>query len=295
MIKIIGVRCRNMDKLYYFEQQSLNIKMGDSVIVETSRGVEYAMVVLGPKEVEESNIMQPLKKIIRVATSRDRSKEENNRRKEKEAFQICLKKVAERKLYMKLINAEYIFDNSKMLFHFTADGRVDFRELVKDLAAVLKTRIELRQIGVRDKTKILGGIGICGRSFCCYTYLSDFASVSIKMAKDQHLSLNSTKISGNCGRLMCCLQNEQAAYLNKTMPNNEDIVITPEGLKGKVQSVSVLRQTVKILVEVNDEKEIREYRIEELKMIPCHQKQQKNKDKTKKRTPKELKKNKEKQ
>ena len=169
MIKIIGVRCRNMDKLYYFEQKSLNIKMGDSVIVETSRGVEYAMVVLGPKEVEESNIMQPLKKIIRVATSRDRSKEENNRRKEKEAFQICLKKIREHGLQMKLIDAEYTFDNNKVLFYFTADGRIDFRQLVKDLASIFKTRIELRQIGVRDETKILGGIGICGRQLCCHT------------------------------------------------------------------------------------------------------------------------------
>lgn len=289
MIKIIGVRFRNVGKVYYFDPKALDIKMGDHVIVETARGVEYGMVVLGPKEVEESRIVQPLKEVIRVATPKDKSKEETNRRKEKEAFQICLKKIADRKLDMKLIDAEYTFDNSKVLFYFTADGRVDFRELVKDLAAVFKTRIELRQIGVRDETKILGGIGICGRPLCCHTYLSDFAPVSIKMAKEQNLSLNPTKISGTCGRLMCCLKNEQETYeyLNKKLPNNGDTVMTPEGLKGEVQSVSVLRQTVKVLVEAGDEKEIREYRVEELKMKQRHKK---NKDsKEKELTPEELK------
>ena len=289
MIKIIGVRFRNVGKVYYFDPKALDIKMGDHVIVETARGVEYGMVVLGPKEVEESRIVQPLKEVIRVATPKDKSKEETNRRKEKEAFQICLKKIADRKLDMKLIDAEYTFDNSKVLFYFTADGRVDFRELVKDLAAVFKTRFELRQIGVRDETKILGGIGICGRPLCCHTYLSDFAPVSIKMAKEQNLSLNPTKISGTCGRLMCCLKNEQETYeyLNKKLPNNGDTVMTPEGLKGEVQSVSVLRQTVKVLVEAGDEKEIREYRVEELKMKQRHKK---NKDsKEKELTPEELK------
>ena len=293
MIKIIGVRFRNVDKVYYFDPKALDIKMGDHVIVETARGVEYGMVVLGPKEVEESRIVQPLKEVIRVATPKDKSKEETNRRKEKEAFQICLKKIADRKLDMKLIDAEYTFDNSKVLFYFTADGRVDFRELVKDLAAVFKTRIELRQIGVRDETKILGGIGICGRPLCCHTYLSDFAPVSIKMAKEQNLSLNPTKISGTCGRLMCCLKNEQETYeyLNKKLPNNGDTVMTPEGLKGEVQSVSVLRQTVKVLVEAGDEKEIREYRVEELKMKQRHKKNKdsKEKDKEKELTPEELK------
>ena len=285
MIKIIGVRFRNVGKVYYFDPKALDIKMGDHVIVETARGVEYGMVVLGPKEVEESRIVQPLKEVIRVATPKDKSKEETNRRKEKEAFQICLKKIADRKLDMKLIDAEYTFDNSKVLFYFTADGRVDFRELVKDLAAVFKTRIELRQIGVRDETKILGGIGICGRPLCCHTYLSDFAPVSIKMAKEQNLSLNPTKISGTCGRLMCCLKNEQETYeyLNKKLPNNGDTVMTPEGLKGEVQSVSVLRQTVKVLVEAGDEKEIREYRVEELKMKQRHKKNKDSKEKTKKK------------
>ena len=283
MIKIIGVRFRNVGKVYYFDPKALDIKMGDHVIVETARGVEYGMVVLGPKEVEESRIVQPLKEVIRVATPKDKSKEETNRRKEKEAFQICLKKIADRKLDMKLIDAEYTFDNSKVLFYFTADGRVDFRELVKDLAAVFKTRIELRQIGVRDETKILGGIGICGRPLCCHTYLSDFAPVSIKMAKEQNLSLNPTKISGTCGRLMCCLKNEQETYeyLNKKLPNNGDTVMTPEGLKGEVQSVSVLRQTVKVLVEAGDEKEIREYRVEELKMKQRHKKNKDSKEKDK--------------
>ena len=269
MIKIIGVRFRNVGKVYYFDPKALDIKMGDHVIVETARGVEYGMVVLGPKEVEESRIVQPLKEVIRVATPKDKSKEETNRRKEKEAFQICL------------------------LFYFTADGRVDFRELVKDLAAVFKTRIELRQIGVRDETKILGGIGICGRPLCWHTYLSAFAPVSIKMAKEQNLSLNPTKISGTCGRLMCCLKNEQETYeyLNKKLPNNGDTVMTPEGLKGEVQSVSVLRQTVKVLVEAGDEKEIREYRVEELKMKQRHKKNKdsKEKDKEKELTPEELK------
>ena len=293
MIKIIGVRFRNVGKVYYFDPKSLDIKAGDHVIVETARGVEYGSVVLGPREVEDSRVVQPLKEVIRIATAKDKSREENNRRKEKEAFQICLKKIADRKLEMKLIDTEYTFDNSKVLFYFTADGRVDFRELVKDLAAVFKTRIELRQIGVRDETKILGGIGICGRPLCCHTYLSDFAPVSIKMAKEQNLSLNPAKISGTCGRLMCCLKNEQETYeyLNKKLPNNGDTVMTPEGLKGEVQSVSVLRQTVKVLVEAGDEKEIREYRVEELKMKQRHKKNKdsKEKDKEKELTPEELK------
>ena len=290
MVKIIGVRFRNVGKVYYFDPKSLDINVGDHVIVETARGVEYGLVVLGPKEVEESRIVQPLKEVIRVATPKDHSREETNRRKEKEAFQICLKKIADRKLEMKLSDADYTFDNSKVLFYFTADGRVDFRELVKDLAAVFKTRIELRQIGVRDETKILGGIGICGRPLCCHTYLSDFAPVSIKMAKEQNLSLNPTKISGTCGRLMCCLKNEQETYeyLNKKLPNTGDVVQTPEGLKGEVQSVSVLRQTVKVLVDAGDEKELREYQAEELKMKQRHKKN-KDKDKEKDLTPEEIK------
>ena len=209
----------------------------------------------------------PLKSVIRIATPEDDETEAKNREKEKEAYKICLEKIAKHGLEMKLIDAEYTFDNNKVLFYFTADGRIDFRELVKDLAAVFKTRIELRQIGVRDETKIMGGYSICGRPLCCSTYLTDFAPVSIKMAKDQNLSLNPTKISGMCGRLMCCLKNEQDTYeyLNSRLPDVGDRVTTSDGLKGEVHSVSVLRQLVKVLVEVNDEKELKEYKVSELK------------------------------
>ena len=277
MVKIIGVRFRNVGKIYYFNPKNFQIKTGDAVIVETARGVEFGRVVLGPKEVEDSKVVQPLKDVIRVATKKDQEKEENNRKKEKEAYEICLKKIQKHDLDMKLIDAEYTFDNNKVLFYFTADGRIDFRELVKDLAAVFKTRIELRQIGVRDETKILGGIGICGRPLCCHTYLSEFVPVSIKMAKEQNLSLNPTKISGVCGRMMCCLKNEQETYeyLNKKLPGLGDRVVTPEGLKGEVQSVNVLRQLVKVLVDAGDEKEIREYPVEELKFKPRQSKKDK--------------------
>ena len=277
MVKIIGVRFRNVGKIYYFNPKNFQIKTGDAVIVETARGVEFGRVVLGPKEVEDSKVVQPLKDVIRVATKKDQEKEENNRKKEKEAYEICLKKIQKHDLDMKLIDAEYTFDNNKVLFYFTADGRIDFRELVKDLAAVFKTRIELRQIGVRDETKILGGIGICGRPLCCHTYLSEFVPVSIKMAKEQNLSFNPTKISGVCGRLMCCLKNEQETYeyLNKKLPGLGDRVVTPEGLKGEVQSVNVLRQLVKVLVDAGDEKEIREYPVEELKFKPRQSKKDK--------------------
>lgn len=277
MIKIIGVRFRNVGKIYYFNPKDFKIKVGDHVIVETARGVEYGKVVLGPKDMDEEKVVQPLKEVIRIATQKDKAKEEANRKKEKEAFQICLKKIRAHELDMKLIDVEYTFDNNKVLFYFTADGRIDFRELVKDLAAVFKTRIELRQIGVRDETKILGGLGICGRPLCCHTYLSEFAPVSIKMAKEQNLSLNPTKISGVCGRLMCCLKNEQETYeyLNKKLPNNGDTVTTPEGYKGEVSSVSVLRQLVKVIVDIGDEKEIREYKAEELKFKPRHKKEKK--------------------
>ena len=274
MVKVIGVRFRNVGKIYYFDPKDYPVCEGDHVIVETARGVEYGFVVLGPREVSEEKVIQPLKSVIRVATPKDDAREENNRKKEKEAYQICLKKIREHELDMKLIEAEYTFDNNKVLFYFTADGRVDFRELVKDLAAVFKTRIELRQIGVRDETKILGGIGICGRPLCCHTFLSEFAPVSIKMAKEQNLSLNPTKISGVCGRLMCCLKNEQETYeyLNKKLPGIGDYVTTPDGMKGEVSSVNVLRQRVKVLVDVNDEKEIQEFPVEELKFKPRHKK-----------------------
>lgn len=271
MTRVIGVRFRPAGKIYYFAPGKFHIRQGDKVIVETARGVEFGSVVIGPKEIKDEEVMQPLKSVIRIATEEDKRAEEKNREKEKEAFRICLEKIRKHNLDMKLINAEYTFDNNKVLFYFTADGRIDFRELVKDLAAVFRTRIELRQIGVRDETKIRGGIGICGRPLCCHTYLSEFAPVSIKMAKEQNLSLNPTKISGVCGRLMCCLTNEEETYeeLNSRLPAIGDTVTTNEGLKGEVQSVSVLRQLVKVVVTLdNDEKEIREYKVNELKFRP---------------------------
>ena len=270
MTKVVGIRFRNVGKIYYFNPRGYKMKTGDHVIVETARGIEYGRVVLGPKEVREEEVVHPLKEVLRVATAEDDEREAQNRLKEKDAFKICQKKIREHGLEMKLIDAEYTFDNNKVLFYFTADGRIDFRQLVKDLAAIFKTRIELRQIGVQDETKILGGIGICGRCLCCHTYLTEFAPVSIKMAKEQNLSLNQTKISGVCGRLMCCLKNEQETYeeLNKKLPGTGDTVILPDGLQGTVHSVNVLRQQVKVIVEVNDEKEIQEYPVSELKFRP---------------------------
>ena len=270
MIKVVGVRFRNAGKVYFFGPGGLELHAGMHVIVETARGVEMGTVMTEPKEVFEEEVIQPLKPVIRVATDADEKTALKNREKEKEAFNICLEKIAKHKLEMKLVDAEYTFDNNKLLFYFTADGRIDFRELVKDLAAVFRTRIELRQIGVRDETKIMGGIGICGRPLCCHTYLSEFAPVSIKMAKEQNLSLNPTKISGVCGRLMCCLKNEEETYeyLNSRLPSIGDYVTTDDGLKGEVSSVSVLRQMVKVLVEVDDEKEIRDYKVDQLKFKP---------------------------
>jgi len=268
MTRVIGVRFRPAGKIYFFAPGKLEIKTGDKVIVETARGVEFGSVVTGPKDVDDDRITPPLKPVIRVATDEDIKKEAKNKEKEKEAFTICLEKIKKHGLEMKLIDAEYTFDNNKVLFYFTADGRIDFRELVKDLASVFRTRIELRQIGVRDETKIRGGIGICGRPLCCHTYLSEFAPVSIKMAKEQNLSLNPSKISGVCGRLMCCLTNEEETYeeLNSRLPSAGDFVTTPEGLKGDVQSVNVLRQLVKVIVTLdNDEKEIREYKAADLR------------------------------
>lgn len=275
MARVIGVRFRTAGKIYFFSPGKFDVKRGNQVIVETARGIEFGNVVTGPKDVPDDQIMQPLKTVIRIATEEDRRTEEKNREKEKEAFQICLEKIRKHGLEMKLINAEYTFDNNKVLFYFTADGRIDFRELVKDLAAVFRTRIELRQIGVRDETKIRGGIGVCGRPLCCHTYLSEFAPVSIKMAKEQNLSLNPTKISGVCGRLMCCLTNEEETYeeLNSHLPSIGDYVTTPEKLKGEVQSVNVLRQTVKVIVSLdNDEKEVRDYKVDELRFKPRRRK-----------------------
>ena len=269
-MKVVGVRFRTAGKIYYFDPAKLDLKVTTKVIVETARGVELGTVMIAPRNVPDETVVQPLKPVIRIATSDDLKVEEKNHEKEKEAFKICLEKIAKHKLEMKLVEAEYTFDNNKLLFYFTADGRIDFRELVKDLAAVFRTRIELRQIGVRDETKIMGGIGICGRALCCHTYLSEFVPVSIKMAKEQNLSLNPTKISGVCGRLMCCLKNEEETYeyLNSRLPNVGDYVTTDDGLKGEVSSVSVLRQMVKVIVTVDDEKEIRDYHVEQLRFKP---------------------------
>ena len=279
MTKIIGVRFRTAGKVYYFDPKNMEIKRGQHVIVETARGTEYGHVVVGTKEVSREEVVQPLKPVIRVATAEDDEHARRNREKEREAMAICHQKIIRHNLDMKLIDAEYTFDNNKILFYFTADGRIDFRELVKDLAVVFKMRIELRQIGVRDETKILGGVGICGRPLCCHTYLSEFAPVSIKMAKEQNLSLNPTKISGVCGRLMCCLKNEEDTYeyLNSRLPDVGETVTLPDGGKGEVHSFNVLRQTVKVLVEVDDGKEMSEYPVAELKFRPRNRKNTKEK------------------
>lgn len=267
MTNIVGVRFRNAGKIYYFDPEGMEMETGTHVIVETARGVEFGTVMIPSKEVEDDKVTQPLKPVIRIATEEDEKQQQRNKDKQEGAYKICQEKIAKHGLEMKLVQAEYTFDNNKLLFYFTADGRIDFRELVKDLASVFRTRIELRQIGVRDETKILGGIGICGRQLCCSTYLSEFVPVSIKMAKEQNLSLNPTKISGVCGRLMCCLKNEQETYeyLNSTLPEINEYVTTKDGLRGEVQSVSVLRQLVKVKVDVNGEKELREYKVNELR------------------------------
>ena len=268
-VRVIGVRFRNAVKVFYFNPGEFVVRHGNHVIVETVRGIEYGTVVGFPMNIKASKLQQPLKDVIRIATSEDDETERRNRVKEKEAYRICQEKIQAHGLEMKLINAEYTFDNSKVLFYFTADGRVDFRDLVKDLASVFRTRIELRQIGVRDETKILGGYGICGRPLCCHTWMSEFIPVSIKMAKEQNLSLNPGKISGVCGRLMCCLKNEADTYeeLNRNLPKVGDEVQGKDGLSGLVESVNVLRQTVRILVEVDDEKEYHEYHVDDLTIL----------------------------
>lgn len=276
MITVIGVRFRNVGKIYYFSPGQLKIKAGQHVIVETARGIEYGYVVLGNRDVEDNKVIQPLKTVIRMAGEEDDRIETENKAKEKDAFKICQEKIRKHGLEMKLIDVEYTFDNNKILFYFTADGRIDFRELVKDLASVFRTRIELRQVGVRDETKIVGGVGICGRPLCCHTYLSEFIPVSIKMAKEQNLSLNPTKISGVCGRLMCCLKNEEETYeyLNSKLPGVGDTVTTDDGQKGEVHSVNVLRQTVKVRMVVDkDEIEIKEYKVEQLRFKPRRKKE----------------------
>lgn len=266
MTRIVGIRFHKAGKIYYFDPLDMELETAMHVIVETARGVEMGTVLIPPKEVEDDQVVQPLKPVIRVATDEDEKIIEKNKEREKEAFAICKEKIIKHGLEMKLVNAEYTFDNNKLLFYFTADGRIDFRELVKDLAAVFRTRIELRQIGVRDETKLIGGMGICGRELCCKSYLSDFIPVSIKMAKEQNLSLNPTKISGVCGRLMCCLKNEQETYeyLNSRLPSIGDIVNTPDGQRGEVTGISVLRQLIKVVVDNGSEKELREYAIDDL-------------------------------
>ena len=274
MTKIVGIRFRTAGKIYYFDPLDFELETAMHVIVETARGIEMGTVLIPPKEVEDDKVIQPLKPVIRVATDEDEKNVERNREREKEAFKICKEKIIRHGLEMKLVDAEYTFDNNKLLFYFTADGRIDFRELVKDLAAVFRTRIELRQIGVRDETKMMGGLGICGRELCCKSYLSDFVPVSIKMAKEQNLSLNPTKISGVCGSLMCCLKNEKETYvyLNSRMPNVGDIVVSRDGTRGEVKSLNVLRQYVKVLVENGDEKEMREFAVDDLKFTPGRRK-----------------------
>lgn len=274
MTKIVGIRFRTAGKIYYFDPADFDLDMAMHVIVETARGIEMGTVLIPPKEVEDDKVVSPLKPVIRVATEEDEQTVARNKEKEKEAFAICKEKIIKHGLEMKLVDAEYTFDSNKLLFYFTADGRIDFRELVKDLAAVFRTRIELRQIGVRDETKMMGGIGICGRPLCCSTYMPDFVPVSIKMAKEQNLSLNPTKISGVCGRLMCCLKYEQETYeyLNSRLPSVGEKVKTPEGIIGEVKSVSVLRQLVRVVIDNGDEKEMREYTVDDLRLKPRQRK-----------------------
>ena len=268
MAEIIGVRFKPVGKTYYFDPQDFEINKGDNVIVETSRGIEYGTVVVGRKEINDDELLKPVKPIMRPAQQEDHERYRENKKKEKEAFDICAEKIKRHGLEMKLIEVEYTFDGSKILFYFTADGRVDFRELVKDLAMVFRTRIELRQIGVRDESKTIGSIGVCGRSLCCSKFLGEFAPVSIKMAKEQGLSLNPSKISGACGRLMCCLKYEQDTYeeLLKKLPRHGALVKTPDG-NGIVESVSVLKEKVKVSVGEEKERTIKEYSASEIKVL----------------------------
>lgn len=279
MIEVIGVRFRETGKIYFFDPKDLEIEVGQNVIVETARGIEYGSVVLSRRPISDERVINTLKPVIRISTEEDDCIQQENRKKSKEAMKICNEKIQKHGMEMKLIDAEYTFDNNKVLFYFTADGRIDFRELVKDLASIFKTRIELRQIGVRDETKILGGLGICGRTLCCHAYLSEFAPVSIKMAKEQNLSLNPAKISGVCGRLMCCLKNEQETYeyLNEKLPSVGATVKIANGLTGEVQSVNVLRQKVKVIVtDENGDKDIQEYKVDELSFRPKRRKEKLN-------------------
>ena len=268
MITVVGVRFKYAGKIYYFDPDDLDVKAGDHVIVETARGFEFGEAVIGKRDVSEDDIVSPLKKVVRIATDEDIAKNEDNKAREKEAFTTCLAKIEEHKLPMKLIDVEYTFDNSKIIFYFVADGRIDFRDLVKDLAAIFRTRIELRQIGVRDESKMVGGLGPCGRTMCCASFLGDFEPVSIKMAKEQSLSLNPSKISGVCGRLMCCLNYEQNTYedIRRKTPAVGSMVRTVDG-KGEVVETSTLLESVKVKLNIDDEIEVRPYSIYKVELI----------------------------
>ena len=270
MKTIVGVRFRKPGKVYFFDPGYIQLNLKDKVVVETTMGEDVGEVVINKRQIPDDKVSTELKRIVRLANNRDLKRVEDNKIKEQKAMKVCKEKIKKHKLDMNLVDVEYKFDNSKIIFYFTADGRVDFRELVKDLAAIYKTRIELRQIGVRDEVRKIGGNGVCGRELCCCSFLNNFDMVSIKMAKEQSASLNPSKISGNCGRLMCCLKNEQEAYeyLNSNLPNVGETVKTFDGLKGEVKSVNVLRQKVKIVIEQNDEREEREYSVNELKFKP---------------------------
>ena len=271
MIKVVGVRFKKAGKIYSFDPADMNIQKDTYVVVETARGIEFGECVIGIKEINENDIVSPLKSVLRIATNEDIEKHFKNKDKEKDAFDICLKKIQEHGLTMKLIDVEYTFDNNKVIFYFTADGRVDFRDLVKDLATIFKTRIELRQIGVRDEAKMLGGLGPCGRPMCCSSFLGDFASVSIKMAKEQNLSLNPTKISGICGRLMCCLNYEQSTYedIRKRMPKVGSIVKTSEGT-GEVFSNNIVKESIKVKLKKGEEEVLEEFKIDNIELIKGH-------------------------
>ncbi|MGE5472887.1 MAG: stage 0 sporulation family protein [Ignavibacteriales bacterium] len=267
MVKVVGVRFKKAGKIYYFDPDDLAIEIGTNVIVETARGIEYGNVVIANREVPEEAIVAPLKKVLRIATEKDEQQIKENQKKEKQAFDICMQKILEHKLDMKLINVECTFDNNKILFYFTAEGRIDFRELVKDLATVFKTRIELRQIGVRDETKMMGGIGFCGKELCCSQYLGEFEPVSIKMAKEQSLSINPAKISGTCGRLMCCLRYEHEVYEDKLkrVPKIGAIVETPDG-QGVVVEANILKEIVRVKLDREDQADVKTYIAEQLKI-----------------------------
>lgn len=268
MKNIVGVRFKKLGKIYFFNPKGLRVRKGDKVIVETAQGEEYGEIMIANRLVEDDKIVAPLKKVIRIANGKDHKHFEECRKIEKEAFQVCIKKIKEHKLNMTLTDVKYKFDNSKILFYFTADGRIDFRELVKDLAAIYKTRIELRQIGVRDEVKRIGGNGVCGRELCCCSFLSNFEAVSIKMAKEQNISLNPSKISGNCGRLMCCLKYENDVYEEKLkkLPNVGAIVKTEEG-EGEVDAIETLKERVRVKIKDGEGYLYRKYDVKDIKVI----------------------------